>query len=125
MTGTELVRKIARKCRLSRAQAARVLDTILGCIVASLCDGRRSEIRGVGTFSIRSYRGYRGRNPKTGEHVEVAPKRSPYFKASVTLLRKMNEGLRRDSGNLGVGKKEPRPSLSPLLRESSGPNDFA
>lgn len=125
MTGTELVRQIARRCRLSRAQAARVLDTILGCITTSLCDGRRSDVRGLGTFSVRSYRAYRSRNPKTGEPVEVAPKRLPYFKASVTLLRKMNEGLRGDSGNLGVGKKEPRPSLSPVLRESSGPNDFA
>jgi hypothetical protein len=57
--------------------------------------------------------------------VEVAPKRLLCFKASVTLLREMNERLRGDSGNLGVSKRAARPSLSPLLRESSGPNDFA
>ena len=46
----------------------------------ALVNGERIEIRGFGSFSIREYDGYDGRNPKTGEKVKVAPKRLPFFK---------------------------------------------
>jgi integration host factor subunit beta len=114
MIRIELVREIARKCRLSRAQAAQVLEIILGCITTSMRDGRRLDVRGLGTFSLRCYGGYRGRNPKTGEPVEVAPKRSPYFKASSTLLRKMNTRPPRKPAAATMGRDGERASATEM-----------
>ena len=53
-------------------------------------EGDRVEIRGFGSFSVRSYDAYAGRNPRTGEKLEVKPKRLPFFKASGKLLERMN-----------------------------------
>ena len=57
----------------------------------ALKDGNRVELRGFGTFEVRSYDAYKGRNPKTGESVEVAPKRSPFFKAGKELREGLNQ----------------------------------
>ena len=55
-----------------------------------LMDGGRVEIRGFGSFEMREYGGYRGRNPKTGDSVEVKPKRTPFFKPGQELKIMVN-----------------------------------
>jgi hypothetical protein len=62
------------------------------CKGFTLRRGEHIEIRGFGTFQVRSYKGYTGRNPSTGEIVEVAPKRLPFFKASKNLVASINGG---------------------------------
>ncbi len=56
-----------------------------------LMDGGRIEIRGFGSFEMREYKAYKGRNPKTGESVSVKPKRTPFFKAGQDLRDMLNE----------------------------------
>ena len=53
--------------------------------------GGRIEIRGFGAFTVREYKAYKGRNPKTGEHIEVKPKKAPFFKVG-RELKKMVDG---------------------------------
>jgi nucleoid DNA-binding protein len=58
----------------------------------SLLKDERIEIRGLGSFSIRNYKRYTGRNPKSGEKIPVKPKRSPFFKVGKELKEKVNSG---------------------------------
>jgi len=123
MIRIELIGQIARKCRIPKVQAAAVFETILGCLESSMCQGSRFEIRGLGTFSVRNYRGYRGRNPRNGRPVDVKPKRLPHFKPSVALLWRMNRHLRD-----GYAGRTVRPSdsgLSPSRWDLPGPYDVA
>jgi integration host factor subunit beta len=124
MTCRDLVERLAKKRRLGKAKAACVVDTILACIEASLRKGERCEIRGLGTFSVRSYRGYRGRDPRTGNSVDVRPKRLPYFKASVTIARSMNE-RRRVPGSRSADAVQTGPRLSDISPDSTGAYDVA
>jgi integration host factor subunit beta len=61
----------------------------------SLHRGERIEIRGFGTFQVRSYKGFEGRNPRTGDVVQVAPKRLPFFKVSKNLAASIDAGRER------------------------------
>jgi len=90
MTRDDLIESIARRTRLSRSQAENLICTIFGRMEQSLRQGERIEIRGFGTFQVRRYKGYNGRNTRTGTPVEVAPKRLPFFKASKNLAAGVN-----------------------------------
>jgi len=92
MTRDDLIERIAMRTKLSRTQAENLVFTIFGSIQESLRQGERIEIRGFGTFQVRSYKGYKGRNPRTGIPVEVAPKRLPFFKVSKNLAADVNGG---------------------------------
>ena len=92
MTRDDLIERIARRTKMSRSQAENLVCTIFGTMEQSLRQGERIEIRGFGTFQVRSYKGYKGRNPRTGTYVEVAPKRLPFFKVSKNLAAELNSG---------------------------------
>jgi len=80
MTKADLVEQIANRADIPRKQADEVVQVILESITAALHRGDKVELRGFGSFRIRQ-RGERiGRNPKTGEKVQVPPKKIPYFK---------------------------------------------
>jgi integration host factor subunit beta len=96
MTKADLIERLAEKKKMARHHAELVVDAILATMEQSLRRGERIEIRGFGTFQIRSYKGYEGRNPKTGEAIQVAPKRLPFFKASKNLAAKIGEEARRN-----------------------------
>jgi integration host factor subunit beta len=90
MTKAELVEEVARSADLTKKHAEIVVNTVFDSIVQSLKDGEKIELRGFGSFRIR-HRGARiGRNPKTGEQVEVPPKRIPYFKPGKDLKEMLN-----------------------------------
>ena len=125
MTGSDLAERLARKGRMSLGQADLIVGVILDCLKDSLRRGERIELRGLGTFRVRRYQGYTGRNPRSGESIEVKPKRLPYFKPSVALLWKMNRRLRDSPAKRTVTASEPGPSLSESLGELSGPYDVA
>ena len=92
MTKAELVENLAENKKMARHHAELVVDAVFACMEQSLLRGERIEIRGLGTFQVRSYKGYDGRNPKTGDIVHVAPKRLPFFKVSKNLAAKINGG---------------------------------
>ena len=80
-----MIERLAQKKKMARHHAELVVEAIFTCVEQSLGRGERIEIRGFGTFQVRSYKGYEGRNPKTGDVVQVAPKRLPFFKVSKNL----------------------------------------
>jgi integration host factor subunit beta len=92
MTKAELVDKIAeKKPGLTRKQVEVVVNTVLDGIKDALSREDKVEIRGFGSFRIRHRRAKEGRNPKTGETVQVPPKKVPFFKAGKEM-REMVDG---------------------------------
>ena len=90
MTRSELVLQLAERADLSQRVARIIVDTIFDGMKQSLIRGERIEIRGFGSFEVRNYPGYKGRNPKKGEPVDVPPKKLPFFKAGKILKQKIN-----------------------------------
>jgi len=85
MNKLDIVNKLASDLGLNQKIAKIAVDTIIDSIKNAIIEGERVEIRGFGSFTVRNYKGYKGRNPKTGEVVEVNPKRLPYFKVGKEL----------------------------------------
>lgn len=86
MTKSELIERIAAKNpHLSASDVERIVGTIFEEIVEALAAGNRVELRGFGAFSVKERKGYLGRNPRTGESVQVPPKFVPAFKVGKQL----------------------------------------
>lgn len=85
MTKADLVEEVVRVTELPRKEAETVVETIFDSIIKALQTGDKIEIRGFGSFRTRQRDGRIGRNPKTGERVEVPPKKIAYFKPSKDL----------------------------------------
>lgn len=86
MTRQELITRISEKNpHLSSSDAERIVYTIFDEITDALARGDRIELRGFGTFSVKERGAYKGRNPRTGESVHVAPKHVPSFKVGKQL----------------------------------------
>lgn len=91
MTKSELIAKITNQNPALTAQdVEKVVNTIFGEITNALCDGNRVELRGFGAFSVRERSARTARNPRTGEQVEVASKRVPFFKMGKELKERIN-----------------------------------
>ncbi len=86
----ELIDALKDECRLSKKEAASVIDLFFGNIAVALARGDRVEIRGLCSFYVKEYESYRGRNPKTGEIVQVAPKKLPFFKCGKKLKERVD-----------------------------------
>lgn len=91
MNKSELIQSLANKLNVPVEDAALIVDTFFESMREALLRGDRIEIRGFGSFKIKQYEGYTGRNPKTGESVQVKPKKMPFFKAGKGLLDYLNE----------------------------------
>lgn len=92
MTKSELIETLAEHRKLPRRTAEEVVNLIFEGMRSALCQGERIEIRGFGTFKVRHYRGYRGRNPKTSKTILVRPKLLPVFKVGKQLRVRVNGG---------------------------------
>ena len=92
MTKSDLIQKVADRLKLPLSQAETVVNTIFGSMTIALVASERIEIRGLGAFEVRSYKGYEGRNPKTGKPVQVAPKRLPFFTVGKELKERVAGG---------------------------------
>ncbi|GAB6162561.1 HU family DNA-binding protein [Desulfothermus naphthae] len=90
MNKSELIKALARKKDLSIEDATIIVNTFFDSIKEALKQGRRVEIRGFCSFKIKEYDGYVGRNPSTGEQVEVKPKRLPFFRVGRELREFLN-----------------------------------
>jgi integration host factor subunit beta len=90
MNARDLATKLAEKEKLTKRDADAAVKLIFRLFTDAMTKGDRTEIRGLGSFEIREYKTYTGRNPKTGKEIEVKPKRSPYFKVGKELKDRMN-----------------------------------
>lgn len=101
MNKSELIERLAQKCELGQLQSEDVVTLIFDRMRAALASGKRIEIRGFGSFVVKDYGSYWGRNPKTGEKIWVNPKRLPAFKVGKELRERLNAGM----GDDGAGGK--------------------
>ena len=85
LTKADLIEEVLRVTELARKESEAIVETIFDSIIGALQKGEKIEIRGFGSFRTRERRGRVGRNPKTGEKVEVPAKKIPFFKPSKEL----------------------------------------
>lgn len=90
MNKSELVKALADQANISLDEATLVVNTFVDSMKDSLLEGGRVEIRGFGSFKVKEYGSYAGRNPSTGEKVAVEPKRLPFFRAGKELKEYLN-----------------------------------
>ena len=90
MNKSQLIKTLAERQDISLDEAAVIVNTFFDSIKDSLKRGDRVEIRGFGSFKIKQYEGYQGRNPSTGEMVQVKPKRLPFFRVGKDLKEYLN-----------------------------------
>ncbi len=92
MTKAQIIERLSeRVAALTKRQAEIVVNTIFNCVRDSLHKGDKTEIRGFGSFRLRTRRMKEGRNPKTGATVSVPAKRVPFFKAGKELKELLNK----------------------------------
>src|SRR5512140_2347512 len=111
MTKAELVDEVARAIQVTKKQAETIVNVVFDSIVESLRSGEKIELRGFGSFRLRNRKSRTGRNPKTGEKVEVPSKKIPYFKPGKELKELINKTLgegevtsETDTGDLVVSE---------------------
>ena len=105
VTKSDLIEQLAESLKLQRSKAEQLINTMFDAMVEALQNGDRIEIRGFGSFEVRHYKGYEGRNPRTGEPVHVQPKRLPFFKVGKDLRERINSsfGVDDDDSKPGSG----------------------
>jgi integration host factor subunit beta len=92
MTKSELIQHLAeRNPHLYQRDVERIVSTIFDEITAALARGDRVELRGFGAFSVKRRGARMGRNPRTGESVQVGEKHIPFFKTGKELRERLNE----------------------------------
>jgi len=91
MNKSQLIRTLAERRSISLEEASTIVNTFFDSIKETLLQDRRVEIRGFGSFKMKHYEGYQGRNPSTGEMVRVQPKRLPFFRVGKDLKEYLNE----------------------------------
>jgi integration host factor subunit beta len=91
MTKAELVEKVADKIQLTKKQTETIVNILLNSITEALSEGDKVELRGFGSFRIRKRNPREGRNPKTGDTVQIPAKRVPFFKAGKELREMVDE----------------------------------
>jgi len=99
MTKADLIDIVADRLKLPRGRAELLVGHIFDAMVDALRRDEGIEIRGFGSFSIRTYREYEGRNPRTGEAVHVKPKRLAFFKVGKELRERVNSGRQGQGGD--------------------------
>jgi integration host factor subunit beta len=108
MTKADLVEEVSKVTELTRKDSEVIVDTLFESVIKALKTGDKLEVRGFGSFRVRQRNARVGRNPKTGEKVEVPAKRVPYFKPSKELKDLINDGT-----GAGVPDSSASPSEAP------------
>ena len=90
MNKLELIDVLRDETQITKLEAATVVDLFFNEIANSLAKGDRVEIRGLCSFYVKKYKAYAGRNPRTGERVQVAPKKLPFFKCGMELRNRVD-----------------------------------
>jgi integration host factor subunit beta len=96
MNKSELIDVLAKELELPSAKVHEIVNTAFDAMSDALAAGDRIEIRGFGSFTVRNYEKYVGRNPKTGEITAVPPKNLPFFKVGKELAEGVNREPARE-----------------------------
>ena len=91
MNKSELIEELAAKTGYNPKSTDKMVRIFFDRIKAALSAGDKVEIRGFGSFTLKKYKGYIGRNPKTGETVDVKPKQLPVFRTGKDLRSRVNQ----------------------------------
>lgn len=91
MNKSDLIEALAFEQGLTYKKAEEIVNLIFQSMTDTLAEGGRIEIRGFGSMTVKSYKAYTGRNPKTGETIEVKPKKLPFFKVGKALRESIND----------------------------------
>jgi integration host factor subunit beta len=113
MTKADLIDEVVRVSDMSKKHAEQIVNTVFSSIIEALKRNDKIELRGFGSFRVRKRRSRQGRNPKTGDHVEVPEKRIPYFKPGKELKDLIN-GILPARDKTATAEDGPAP-----------PNDFS
>ena len=92
MTKRELIALVAAAEDITVKEAELAVKTIFGSMKRALQNEDRIEIRGFGSFKVKWYPGYQGRNPRTGDSIQVKSKKLPFFRAGKELKERVNQG---------------------------------
>lgn len=93
MVKSELIENLAERADITLAKAEEIIDLFFDSISETLCKGDRVEIRGFGALTVREYKAYEGRNPKTGEKITVPPKCLPFWKTGQELKQRVDSAF--------------------------------
>jgi integration host factor subunit beta len=118
MTKAELVEDVARAAELTKKDAERLVEIVFESIIETLNQGEKIELRGFGSFRVRERGARRGRNPKTGDPVNIPAKRVPYFKPGKELKELINE-----EGDSSSASARPASSSSEAPAAGGEPDD--
>jgi integration host factor subunit beta len=91
MNKKNLISLLAEQQGLSNVESAQVVDLFFNAMADALVQNKRVEVRGLCTFQVKTYKGYKGRNPMTGEAVAVKPKKLPFFKPGTDLKQRVDD----------------------------------
>jgi len=90
MNKSDLAEALSKSEDLTRTKAEEVVDLVFSEMTNALAAGDRVEIRGLGSFKVKSFDGYKGRNPRTGKQIEVKSKKLPFFKCGKELKERVD-----------------------------------
>lgn len=90
MNKSELVEALSVKKNLTYKKSEQIVNLVFDSMADALINDDRIEIRGFGSFMVKDYKAYMGRNPKTGEVIEVKPKKLPFFKVGKELRERVD-----------------------------------
>jgi len=90
MNKSDLIDGLSTKENLTEINTSEIINLVFDGFTHSLMEGERIEIRGFGSFTVREYGAYTGRNPKTGDKTQVGPKKLPFFKVGKELKERVN-----------------------------------
>ena len=90
MVKSELIQKLSEQANIPPRIAEIAVNTVFNSMTEALVKGEGIEIRGFGSFKVKKYKGYTGRNPKTGEYIKVKGKQLPFFKCGRELKKRVD-----------------------------------
>ena len=122
MTKAELVEEVSRVSDLTKKHSEVIVETVFQSIIDALHRGEKIELRGFGSFRLRQREPRKGRNPKTGDKVDVPPKKVPYFKPGKELKDLLN---REPDGPPEPGSGSDARVAAPLPIAPQGPDGLA
>ena len=97
MVKSELIERLAERSGLTLLKSEELVDMFFDSVTEALCRGGRVEIRGFGALSVKDYKSYVGRNPKTGEEVRVPEKRLPVWRTGTELRQRVDSAFPANS----------------------------
>ena len=118
MTKADLVEEVVKAAEVSKKHAETIVNTVFATIVGALKREDKIELRGFGSFRVRRRRSRQGRNPKTGDRVEVPEKRIPYFKPGKELKDLINDDEGDHTGETADDSVTASPAVSGALGDS-------